>query len=87
MDIEKIATCIKVLDELSAGFTVMRADDTDASKTGLALVVAQSIVVEYAAYRTDGYTHDEAMRLTATRQQAVTDASESLHALITRKPD
>jgi hypothetical protein len=84
MNIEAVATCIRVLDELSAGFTVMPAENSDASQAGLACVIAQSILVEYAAHRTDGYSHDEAMRLTAARQQAVKDASPSLQALLTR---
>jgi hypothetical protein len=84
MNIEDVATCIRVLDELSAGFTVMPSENSDASKAGLACVIAQSILVEYAAHRTDGYSHDEAMRLTAARQQAVQDASPSLQALLTR---
>lgn len=84
MNIEDIAICIRVLDELSAGFTVMPPEDSDAAKAGLACVVAQSILVEYAAHRTDGYTHDESMRLTAAKQQSVSDASASLQALINR---
>jgi hypothetical protein len=77
MNLEQIATAITVLDELSASFTMMPAGDTDAAKVGLALVEAQSILIEYAAYCKDGYSHDEALRLTSSRS----------HALLNRQVD
>ncbi len=84
MNIEEVAICIRVLDELSAGFTAMSDQNSDATQTGLTCVHAQSILVEYVAHRTDGYSHAEAMRLTAAKQQSLRDASPSLQALLTR---
>jgi hypothetical protein len=84
MNIEEVALCIRVLDELSAGFTAMSDRDSDATQTGLTCVQAQSILVEYAAHRTEGYSHAESMRLTAAKQQSLADATSSLHALLTR---
>lgn len=87
MDIEKIATCIKVLDEMSIAFAAMGPDNVNAAEAGLSCVIAQSIVVEYAAHRTDGLTHDEAMEFTAMRQHSLNDASTSLMALLKREPE
>jgi hypothetical protein len=85
MNLEQIATCIKVLDEISAGFAAMHLGDADSAHAGLACVIAQSIIVEYAAYRTDGYSHDEAMKLTAAKQQPQSEATASLRGLLTRE--
>ena len=87
MDMDRIAACITVLDEFSSGFTMAQGSDTDAAKTGLALVTAQSILIEYAGYRTGGYTHEEAMRLTSAKGQSLSDASASLYALLTRQAE
>ena len=85
MNLDQIATAITVLDELSACFTMMPANDSDATKAGWAVVTAQGILVEYAAHRTDGYSHQEALRLTAAKQQSLSEASASLHALLTKQ--
>ena len=87
MNIEQVATCIRVLDEISAGFSTMPSANSEAAKAGLACVIAQSILVEYVAHRSDGYTHEEAMRLTAEKQQSVSDATESLFDLLKKKRD
>ena len=87
MDIDRIAACISVLDEFSASFTLAHGSDADAARTGLALVTAQSILIEYAGYRTGGFSHDEALRLTAAKGQSLSEASESLYALLTRQTD
>jgi hypothetical protein len=87
MDIEKIATCIKVLDEMSIAFGAMGADNINAAEAGLSCVIAQSIVVEYAAHRTDGLSHAEAMEFTALRQHSLNEASTSLMALLKREPE
>lgn len=87
MDIDRIAICIKVLDEMSIAFASMGADNVNAAEAGLSCVIAQSIVVEYAAHRTDGLAHEEALEFTAMRQHSLSEASTSLMALLQREPD
>jgi len=87
MNIEQIRICIEVLDELAAGFAAMPPDNTNASQAGLACVVAQSMVVEYAAHRTDGMDHMQAMEATAAGQLNVNATSASLYAMLTTPPD
>lgn len=86
MNIEQIRICIQVLDQMAAGFAAMR-DNSNAAQAGLSCVMAQSLVVEYAAHRTDGMEHAQAMEATASGQLNLHEASASLYAMLTRKPD
>ncbi|APW43803.1 hypothetical protein [Rhodoferax saidenbachensis] len=86
MNIEQIRICIQVLDHLAAGFATMH-DNHNAAQAGLSCVVAQSLVVEYAAHRTDGMEHEQAMEATAGGQLNLNEASASLYAMLTAKPE
>ena len=86
MNIDRLTTCSEVLGTMAANCAAMPDDRKNAVTAGLACLMAQSYVVEFARHLADGMEAYAAMEATAKETSEIPESAATVLAILTARP-
>ena len=86
MNVKELTNCVEVLGQVAINFADMPTERESAVKAGIACVIAQSIIVKFAAYLAAGVEPYEAMEATARAAFKLPEPDASGFGLLPARP-